>query len=43
LTSAMPTARPFQMIVDRPFFFAIEDSATHSLLFMGLINHPVSQ
>jgi serine protease inhibitor len=43
LTSAMPTARPFQMIVDRPFFFAIEDSATHSLLFMGLINDPVSQ
>jgi serine protease inhibitor len=43
LTSAMPTVRPFQMIVDRPFFFAIEDSATHSLLFMGVINNPDSQ
>jgi serpin B len=43
LTSAMPRARPFQMIVDRPFFFAIEDSLTHSLLFMGLINDPGSQ
>src|SRR6185436_11469863 len=34
LTSALPRARPFQMIVDRPLFFAIEDNATHSLLFM---------
>jgi len=43
LTSAMPRSRPFQMIVDRPFFFAIEDSSTHSILFMGLINDPGSQ
>ncbi len=43
LTSAMPRVRPFQMIVDRPFFFVIEDSATHSLLFMGVINNPDSQ
>jgi serine protease inhibitor len=43
LTSAMPRARPFQMIVDRPFFFAIEDNSTHSLLFMGIINDPASQ
>jgi serine protease inhibitor len=43
LTSAMPTVRPFQMIVDRPFFFAIEDNTTHSILFMGLINDPGSQ
>ena len=42
LTSAMPTVRPFQMIVDRPFFFAIEDNSTHSILFMGLINDPGS-
>jgi serine protease inhibitor len=31
------------MIVDRPFFFAIEDSSTRSILFMGLINDPGSQ
>jgi len=43
LTSAVPRARPFQMIVDRPFFFAIEDTVTHSILFMGLINDPASQ
>jgi serpin B len=43
LTSAMPIVKPFQMIVDRPFFFAIEDSSTHSILFMGAINDPVSQ
>lgn len=43
LTSAMPTVKPFQMIVERPFFFAIEDRLTHSILFMGLINDPGSQ
>ena len=43
LTSAMPTVKPFQMIVERPFFFAIEDRLTHSILFMGVINDPGSQ
>ena len=43
LTSAMPIVKPFQMIVNRPFFFAIEDSSTHSILFMGVINDPGSQ
>jgi serpin B len=43
LTSALPMVRPFQMIVDRPFFFVIEDSSTHSILFMGAINDPGSQ
>ena len=42
LTSAMPTVKPFQMIVERPFFFAIEDRLTHSILFMGVINDPGS-
>jgi serpin B len=42
LASAMPTIKPFQMIVDRPFFFAIEDRSTRSILFMGLINDPGS-
>jgi len=43
LTSARPTVPPFQMIVDRPFFFAIEDSATKSILFMGVVNQPGSE
>jgi serpin B len=43
LTSAMPTVNPFQMIVERPFFFALEDRLTHALLFMGVINDPGSQ
>lgn len=43
MTSAMPIVKPFQMIVNRPFFFAIEDSSTHSILFMGTINDPGSQ
>jgi serine protease inhibitor len=36
----VPT-KSFQMIVNRPFFFVIEDSATHSLLFVGWIVAPV--
>jgi serpin B len=43
LTSAMPIVKPFQMIVNRPFFLAIEDSSTHSILFMGAIYDPGSQ
>jgi serpin B len=43
LTSALPTVQPFQMIVDRPFFFVIEDGSTHSILFMEAINDPDSQ
>lgn len=30
--------KPFQMIVDRPFLFAIVDAQTEMILFMGLIN-----
>jgi serpin B len=32
--------RPFEMIVDRPFFFAICDDETKSILFMGSIEEP---
>ncbi len=33
--------KPFEMIVDRPFFFVIEDSETQSILFMGIVSDPM--
>ena len=33
---------PFEMIVDRPFFFMIADERTQSILFMGIIFDPVN-
>ncbi len=35
-------ARTFAMIVDRPFFFAIRDDETKSILFMGSVEEPHS-
>jgi len=43
MTSIRPTVEPFQMIVDRPFLFVIEDSTSHSILFIGVVNEPGSQ
>ena len=32
--------KPFQMIVDRPFLFLIEDQVTRMILFMGVVFDP---
>ena len=37
-TSLPPT--PFEMVVDRPFFAAIRDGQTGTILFMGSIVNP---
>jgi serpin B len=33
--------RPFEMIMDRPFFFVIGDSQTQSVLFIGIVFDPM--
>ena len=39
--TSMPIARkPFQMIVNRPFFFVIRDNSTNAVLFAGAIVSP---
>lgn len=40
VTSARPIEDVFVMHVDRPFFFAIEDTGSEALLFAGLIVQP---
>jgi serine protease inhibitor len=39
-TAVRPEGQPFQMVVDRPFLFVIEDAPTHSILFLGLVLDP---
>ena len=39
-SAIMEPMKPFEMIVDRPFFFVIEDSQTQSILFMGVVFDP---
>lgn len=38
--AASAPAKTFQMIVDRPFFFAIHDQGTDAILFMGTVTNP---
>lgn len=40
MTAIRPEPPPFHMIVNHPFFCAIEDSRTHALLFVGAIYDP---
>jgi serine protease inhibitor len=40
LTSVSEPEKPFEMIVDHPFFFAIRDNETGLVLFMGSIVNP---
>jgi serpin B len=41
LSSARPKPpRTFEMIVDRPFFFAISHLSTNQILFMGSVEQP---
>jgi serpin B len=35
-------AAPFEMMVDRPFLFLIEDRPTQTILFIGLVFDPKS-
>ena len=40
MTAVAPGPRPFQMIVDHPFVFVIEDQPSHTILFLGEILDP---
>ena len=42
LSARMPAQEPFRMIVNHPFFCAIRDNQTGSVLFMGSIVEPQS-
>jgi serpin B len=41
-SAIMEPPKPFEMIVDRPFFFVISDSETQSILFMGIVSNPTA-
>jgi len=37
-----PPADRFEMVLDRPFFFVISETASGSILFTGIVNDPVA-
>lgn len=37
-----PPRNHFTLVLDRPFFFVISDTATASILFLGIVNDPAS-
>jgi serpin B len=39
-TAILRPQPPFEMVVDRPFFFVIVDNQTQTVLFMGALNDP---
>jgi serine protease inhibitor len=41
-TVSAPANPPFEMVVDRPFFYAIRDNQTGTVLFMGSVVNPAS-
>ena len=42
LLSARPPDPPFEMVVDRPFLFVIEDNLTNAILFVGVVLDPTN-
>ncbi|HZL77686.1 MAG TPA: serpin family protein [Candidatus Limnocylindrales bacterium] len=38
--AVMRPEKPFEMVLDHPFFFVIGDKTTHSILFMGIVSNP---
>jgi len=41
-TSA-PAAPPCELVADRPFHWAIEDAASGTLLFVGVVDDPTQE
>ena len=42
MSAEIEPPKPFEMVVDRPFLFVISDSATDSILFIGIVNDPTT-